>query len=65
MRLQAAALGTIRRLLSGDARVYVESDEAFGAPQGWHVIKSARAGKVHFCILRREPDDPRNLSGNV
>jgi 16S rRNA (guanine966-N2)-methyltransferase len=65
MRLQVAALTAIRRLLSEGGRAYVESDEAFSAPPGWSVVKSARAGKVHSCILKREPDDPRSLSGNV
>lgn len=65
MRLQGAALAAIRRLLREGGRAYVESDEIFSAPPGWSVVKSAHAGKVHFCILKREPDDPRSLSGNV
>jgi 16S rRNA (guanine966-N2)-methyltransferase len=65
LRLQVAALTAIRRLLSEGGRAYVEGDEAFSAPPGWSVVKSARAGKVHFCVLKREPDDPRSLSGNV
>ena len=65
LHLQTAALNAIRRLLSESGRVYVEGDEALSPSPGWSVVKSARAGKVHFCVLKREPDDPRSLSGNV
>jgi 16S rRNA G966 N2-methylase RsmD len=63
--VQIAALGLLRRLLAEGGRVYLESDAAFEAPQGWAVFRRARAGNVHFHLLARESDDQSGVSGNV
>ena len=63
--LQAVTLASIRGLLVEGGRAYVESDAAFDPPRGWTSLKHARAGRVHFYILRRDPDDQGGVSGNV
>ena len=63
--LQAAALALVRGLLVEGGRVYAESEAALETPQGWIILKSARAGKVHFHLLGRTPDDQGGVSGNV
>jgi 16S rRNA (guanine966-N2)-methyltransferase len=63
--LQAAALGTVAGLLAGSGRVYVESDTAIEPSGGWTVVKQARAGRVHFHLLGREPDGQSGVSGHV
>ncbi len=63
--LQAAALALVRGLLAEGGRVYAESEAALETPQGWIILKSARAGKVHFHLLGRTPDDQGGVSGNV
>ncbi len=63
--LQAAALALVRGLLVEGARVYAESGAALQPPQGWTILRHARAGKVHFHLLGRTPDDQGGVSGNV
>jgi len=63
--LQAAALGLVAGLLAEDGRVYVESDTVIEPSHGWAVVKHARAGKVHFHLLGREPDGQSGVSGHV
>jgi len=63
--LQAAALAAVRGLLAEGGRVYVENDAVLEAPRGFSLLKQARAGKVHFHLLRKEPDDQGGVSGNV
>jgi len=63
--LQATALALVRRLLSERGRVYVESPSVFAAPGGWMVLRSARAGSVHFHLLAGGADDQGGVSGNV
>jgi 16S rRNA (guanine(966)-N(2))-methyltransferase RsmD len=63
--LQAAALALVRGLLVEGGRVYAESEAALEAPRGWVILKRARAGKVHFHLLGRTPDDQGGVSGNV
>jgi 16S rRNA (guanine966-N2)-methyltransferase len=50
-------------LLSGkltpEGVVYVESGEAFEAGEGWRVVKRAKAGKVHYQLLKPEQEAPR------
>ena len=65
LNMQVPALASVQRLLQPGGRAYVESNTVFIAPPGWRIDKQARASKVHFCILKRESDDPRSLSGNV
>lgn len=65
LNLQAAALALVRGLLASGARVYVESASAFEAPRGWAVLRSARAGGVHFHLLVEGADDQGGVSGNV
>src|SRR6266705_342422 len=63
--LQAAALALVRGLLVEGGRVYAESEAALETPQGWIILKNARAGKVHFHLLGKTPDDQGGVSGNV
>jgi 16S rRNA (guanine(966)-N(2))-methyltransferase RsmD len=63
--LQTASLALARGLLNGRGRAYVESASAFDSPPGWTVLKSARAGKVHFHLLAGGTDDQGGVSGNV
>jgi 16S rRNA (guanine(966)-N(2))-methyltransferase RsmD len=63
--LQAAALALVRALLAPHGRVYVESASAFEPERGWTVLKSSRAGNVHFHLLTEESDDQGGVSGNV
>jgi len=63
--LQAAALGLVAGLLVEDGRVYVESDAVIEPSGGWAVVKHARAGRVHFHLLEREPDGQSGVSGHV
>ena len=62
---QVAALDLLRRLLVERGRVYVESDAVFEPPQGWVILKRARAGNVHFHLLVKEADDQGGVSGNI
>jgi len=63
--LQAAALGLVAGVLAEDGRVYVESDAVIEPSRGWAVVKHARAGRVHFHLLGREPDGQGGVSGHV
>ena len=63
--LQAAALGLVAGVLAEDGRVYVESDAVIEPSRGWAVVKHARAGRVHFHLLGREPDGQSGVSGHV
>jgi 16S rRNA (guanine966-N2)-methyltransferase len=63
--LQAPALALVRELLAAGGRAYVESASAFEPPRGWAVLKSARAGNVHFHLLVGGADDQGRVSGNV
>jgi 16S rRNA (guanine966-N2)-methyltransferase len=63
--LQVAALKRVHALLAPHGRVYVESASAFEPPLGWRVLKSGRAGNVHFHLLAGEVDDQGGVSGNV
>ena len=63
--MQVAALAPLRGLLAAGGRVYAESETALEPPQGWTILKRARAGKVHFHLLGRTPDDQGGVSGNV
>jgi 16S rRNA (guanine966-N2)-methyltransferase len=65
LHLQTAALDAVRGLLAEGGRAYVESDSVFVGRRGWKVLKHARAGRVHFHLLEREPHDQGGLSGNV
>lgn len=63
--LQTAALAAVSGLLPAGGRAYVESDSALAAPNGWNVLKRARAGRVYFHLLERESHDQGGISGNV
>ena len=65
LSLQAATLSLVRGLLSRHGRAYVEGTSPLETPSGWRVLKSSRAGKVHFHLLAGEFDDQGGLSGNV
>jgi 16S rRNA (guanine966-N2)-methyltransferase len=63
--LQAAALSVVRGLLAPRGRVYVESASPFAPGRGWTVLRSSRAGNVHFHLLAGEIDDQGGVSRNV
>ena len=63
--LQAAALERAHALLARHGRVYVESASGFEPPRGWRILKSGRAGNVHFHLLAGEVDDQGGVPGNV
>ncbi|MDB5800758.1 MAG: ribosomal small subunit methyltransferase [Rhodocyclales bacterium] len=42
------------RLLTPDARVYVEAEEPIEQFAGLHTIKSGKAGQVHYHLMERE-----------
>ncbi|MBL8377115.1 MAG: 16S rRNA (guanine(966)-N(2))-methyltransferase RsmD [Burkholderiales bacterium] len=44
----------IERALAQDGVVYVESGTLFNAPAGWRILKSGRAGTVHFHLAGRD-----------
>src|SRR5690606_18854606 len=44
-------------VLSSDGLVYVESDTAFQAPPGFVLVRQAKAGAVHYHLLRRSRPD--------
>jgi 16S rRNA (guanine966-N2)-methyltransferase len=63
--LQAPALELVRGLLAAGGLAYVESASVFEPPRGWGIVKSSRAGNVHFHLLVGEADDQGRVSGNV
>ena len=65
LELQAAALSVVRGLLTPRGRVYVESASAFAPGRGWTVLRSSRAGNVHFHLLAGEIDDQGGVPRNV
>ena len=65
LNLQAAALSLVRGLLSPHGRVFAESASPLETLRGWTVLKSSRAGNVHFYLLGGEVDDQGGVSGNV
>ena len=60
-----AALERLPRVLSPQARVYVESARWDDLPAGWQTLKQARAGQVHYRLLEWRGDDQGGISGNV
>ncbi|MCE5181249.1 MAG: 16S rRNA (guanine(966)-N(2))-methyltransferase RsmD [Betaproteobacteria bacterium] len=40
--------------LAPDGHVYVETEHALEPGEGWEVWRSGRAGKVHYCLLKRK-----------
>jgi 16S rRNA (guanine966-N2)-methyltransferase len=40
--------------LTDDGVLYVESGAAINAPDGWQVVKSGKAGQVHYQLLRHQ-----------
>lgn len=60
-----AVLARLPRVLAPRARVYVEAPRALAHPEGFAILKQARAGQVHFQLLERRFDDQGGLSGNV
>ncbi len=53
------ALAQAARLLAPQGRVYLEAPDGPSlqrwAAAGWEVLRSARAGQVHYALLRRDP----------
>lgn len=52
------ALAQAARVLAPQGRVYLEAPDAASlarwAADGWEVLRSARAGQVHYALLRRD-----------
>lgn len=64
--LQATVLSALPPHLNPDARVYVEHDGSLQLPAGWVVWREGRAGKAHFCLLKRiEPGHDIAPSGSL
>jgi 16S rRNA (guanine966-N2)-methyltransferase len=57
--VQAQVLSMLPPHLNAGASVYVEHDGSLVAPAGWMLWREGRAGKSHFCLLKRiqEQDD--------
>ena len=51
--------------LSTGARVYAESAAPVEPSAPWHVLRSDRAGQVHFQLLEWRGDDQGGIRGNV
>ncbi len=56
--LHARALAALAPVLASGALVYVESGEAFEAPDGWSIRRQGRAGQVRYHLLSRQTDAP-------
>ena len=41
-------------IVSPDARMYFEADQAITGLEGWAILKSAKAGRVHYGLAKRE-----------
>ena len=52
MGKREALLGRMRGHLTPGALVYVEGSDALAPPEGWEAHRSARAGAVHYQLLR-------------
>jgi 16S rRNA (guanine(966)-N(2))-methyltransferase RsmD len=57
MRGREALLAHLRGRIAPGALVYVEAPRAEPPPPGWQAWRSARAGAVHYQLLRLEADD--------
>ncbi len=51
--LSPQLLPLLRPRLAGNGLVYVESPRSLMPPEGWTVIRSSRAGRVHYQLLGR------------
>ncbi|MDA0225131.1 MAG: 16S rRNA (guanine(966)-N(2))-methyltransferase RsmD [Proteobacteria bacterium] len=60
-----ALLAALPARLRQGARVYVESEAAFATGADWHLLREARAGRVHFKLLQRSHHDPGGLPRNI
>jgi 16S rRNA (guanine966-N2)-methyltransferase len=60
-----AILAALPPRLASGARVYTESAAPLQAPLSWHVLRSERAGQVHFQLLEWRGDDQGGIRGNV
>ncbi len=47
-------LPRLATIVSPDARMYFEADQAITALAGWAILKSAKAGMVHYGLAMRE-----------
>lgn len=47
---------TLPACLSDGGLLYVEAGSAVDVPQGWEVVKSGKAGQVHYQLLRVQHD---------
>jgi len=56
--LHARALRALAPVLAPGALVYVESGEAFEAPDGWSIQREGRAGQVRYHLMSRQADAP-------
>ena len=60
-----AILAALPPRLASGARVYTESAAPLQAPSAWSVLRSERAGQVHFQLLEWRGDDQGGIRGNV
>jgi 16S rRNA (guanine(966)-N(2))-methyltransferase RsmD len=53
----AKVWGGIERVATPETMIYVEAESAFVPPAPWRVVRSARAGAVHFQLANRKVED--------
>ena len=56
--LAERAIAAIGPRLNPGARVYVESDKALAAPEGWRALREDRAGAVRYALYEACPRVP-------
>jgi 16S rRNA (guanine966-N2)-methyltransferase len=61
--VNAGLLERVAPRLCERARVYVEADAPFAGAPGWSAVRQARAGRVHYALLERAPQDDNEEAG--
>ncbi|MCO5106936.1 MAG: 16S rRNA (guanine(966)-N(2))-methyltransferase RsmD [Burkholderiaceae bacterium] len=57
------ALPLVAPLLAPGAQVYVETGASFAPPPGWRLVRSGRAGNVHYHLVGRDDERPDRTPG--
>jgi 16S rRNA (guanine966-N2)-methyltransferase len=65
MRERDALIARVAKRLHADGLVYMEAPAAPRPVAGWSVWRQARAGGVHYQLLRRQASDEGGLPGDV
>ncbi len=61
----AALWDSLPNVLSDDGLLYIESESAFQPPPAFEVLRSSKAGKVHFQLLRFAATQKTDNNGNI